>query len=82
MAWSDKEETPSDKAVTVPMPVNTETSEEEEDKKEDGEEGTSKGAREEGTGQGPREEEKKKEDKMGCEEETTGATEGQEHARL
>lgn len=55
---------------------------EEEDKKEDGEEGTSQGAREEGTGQGPREEEKKKEDKMGCEEETTGATEGQEHARL
>ena len=46
---------------------------EEEDKKEDGEEGTSQGAREE---------EKKKEDKMGCEEETTGATEGQEHARL
>ena len=35
MAWSDKEETPSDKAVTVPMPVNTETSEEEEDKKEE-----------------------------------------------
>ena len=45
----------------------------EEDKKEDGEEGT---------GQGAREEEKKKEDEMGCEEETTGVTEGQEHARL
>ena len=35
VAQSDKEETPSDEAVTVPMPVNTEMSEEEEDKEEE-----------------------------------------------
>ena len=34
-AWLDEEETPSDEAVTVPMPVNTEMSEEEEDKEEE-----------------------------------------------
>lgn len=34
-AQSDKEETPSDKAVTVPMLVDTETSKEEEDEEEE-----------------------------------------------